>query len=64
MTLNARGDQRLLRRAGLDYPAYKIGNGIRYVPGLDVYLAGASSGTLLWLGLYEDLQGQGAPIRY
>jgi CubicO group peptidase (beta-lactamase class C family) len=53
----AQGDQRSVRRRGLDYPAYKIGSGIRYVPGLDLYVAGTGAGGLRWLTLYEDLQG-------
>lgn len=43
-------------RRGLAYPAYPIGAGIRYVPGLDVYLAGGPGGLLHWLSLYEDVQ--------
>ena len=51
------GDRRSVRRGGIDYPAYLIGSGIRYVPGLDLYLAGEASGRLRWLALYEDLEG-------
>lgn len=51
-------ERRSVRRGGIDYPAYSIGPGIRYVPGLDLYLAGASDGGLRWLSLYEDLQGR------
>ncbi|MGI8611840.1 MAG: serine hydrolase domain-containing protein, partial [Sphingomicrobium sp.] len=43
-----------VERAGIEYPAYPIGTGIRYVPGLDVYLAGGPGGRLHWLSLYED----------
>jgi CubicO group peptidase (beta-lactamase class C family) len=43
-----------IERRGIIYPAYLIGTGIRYVPGLDVYLAGAPGGGLRWLSLYED----------
>jgi hypothetical protein len=50
----ASGDRRFVRRGGIDYPAYPVGSGIRYVPGLDLYLAGASQGRLQWLTLYED----------
>lgn len=50
----ARGERRLVRRGGLDYPAHLIGSGIRYVPGLDLYIAGAPNGRLQWLTLYES----------
>ena len=43
---------------GIDYRAYRIGAGIRYVPGLDVYLARAPAGGLHWLSLYEDFVGK------
>jgi CubicO group peptidase (beta-lactamase class C family) len=55
--LVARGNRRSVRRADIDYPAYPIGWGIRYVPGLDLYLAGSADGRLRWLTLYEDLEG-------
>lgn len=45
-----------VRRAGIDYPAYQIGPGIRYVPGLDLYFALANQ-RLQWLTLYEDKLG-------
>lgn len=54
----ARGERRSVRRRGVDYPAYLFGTGISYVPGLDLYLAGAPNGRLLWLTLYEDLQSK------
>jgi CubicO group peptidase (beta-lactamase class C family) len=44
-------------RWGIQYRAYRIGAGIRYVPGLDTYLAAAAGGRLHWLNLYEDLLG-------
>ena len=53
----ASGQRRSVRRGGVDYPAYLIGSGIRYVPGLDLYLAGVANGRLQWLSLYEDFQG-------
>ena len=53
--------QRMVRRRGLDYPAYRIGATIRYVPGLDLYLSGTPVGGLRWLTLYSDLQGVPAP---
>jgi CubicO group peptidase (beta-lactamase class C family) len=54
----AHGQRRSVRRGGLDYPAYLIGSGIRYVPGLDLYIAGAPDGRLQWLTLYESHEGQ------
>ncbi len=36
-------------RGGITYPAVRVGSGIRYVPGLDVYVAGADGGGLQWL---------------
>lgn len=53
----ANGERRSVIRNGLAYPAYPIGTGIRYVPGLDLYLAGSGDGRLHWLNLYEDQQG-------
>jgi len=44
----------------LHYAAFRAGPVMRYVPGLDLYLAGTSDGHLLWLSLYEDLIGQAA----
>jgi CubicO group peptidase (beta-lactamase class C family) len=44
-------------RSGIRYRAYRIGTGIRYVPGLDTYLASAADGRLHWLNLYEDMRG-------
>lgn len=43
-----------VNRRGIAYPAYPAGSGIRYVPGLDAYIAGAPGGRLHWLTLYED----------
>jgi hypothetical protein len=49
-----------IERRGITYPAYPTGTGIRYVPGLDAYLAGGSGGRLRLLSHYEDLEG--APL--
>ena len=57
----AHGERRSVRRRGIDYPAYLIGSGIRYVPGLDLYVAGHPDGRLQWLSLYEDLHGSVRP---
>lgn len=45
-------------RGGIKYQAFRIGAGIRYVPGLDIYVAGGPNGALRWLGLYEDYVGK------
>jgi len=47
-----------IRRGGINYLAFPIGKGIRYVPGLDLYVAGETGGGLHWLSLYEDLVAQ------
>ena len=51
------GNRVAVERGGIRYRAYRIGVGIRYVPGLDTYLAGAGDGRLHWLSLYEDMLG-------
>ena len=61
LDVRADGNRRSIRRGGVDYPAYPVGTGIRYVPGLDAYLAGTSDGRLRVLTLYEDLTGTAAP---
>lgn len=53
VTLAADGDKLSIRRRGIAYPAYRIGSAIRYVPGLDLYLAGERRG-LRFLSLHED----------
>ena len=63
VTILASGDRHFVRRGGIDYPAYPIGSGIRYVPGLDLYLAGGSQGRLRWLTLYEDFTARPAERR-
>lgn len=55
--LVVRDGRTTIARGGLVYPAYPFAKGIRYVPGLDVYLAGSPNGRLRWLSLYEDLEG-------
>lgn len=48
-----------VNRGGLAYPAYRIAaGGIRYVPGLDLYVSGAEEGGLHWLSLYEDFTAE------
>lgn len=43
-----------LERRGLLYEAFLVGSGIRYVPGLDLYLTGHQHGRVRWISLYED----------
>ena len=43
-----------LERRGLTYDAFQVGSGVRYVPGLDLYLTGHPEGRVRWIGLYED----------
>jgi len=51
----ARRSGMTVERGGVAYVAYPIGSGVRYVPGLDAYLAASADGTLRWLTLYEEL---------
>lgn len=53
----ARGNRVAVNRGGINYLAFPVGKGIRYVPGLDLYVAGAEGGGFHWLSLYEDLLG-------
>lgn len=55
------GGRMTVTRAGIAYPAIPVGSGIRYVPGLDAYVSGASAGRLRWLTLYEDWIGVPRP---
>ncbi len=53
-----------IERRGLRYRAFRagaVGTGIRYVPGLDVYLAGSPDGHLHWLSLYEEFRAKPTP---
>ena len=61
VTVVARENRMTVTRGGIDYLAYRIGSGIRYMPGLDVYVAGAQDGGLYWLSLYEDVNGVPVP---
>lgn len=38
-----------VNRRGIAYPAIRFGGGIRYVPGLDSYVAAQADGSLHWL---------------
>ncbi|MDQ3079031.1 MAG: hypothetical protein M3R03_03420, partial [Pseudomonadota bacterium] len=46
-----------VERRGLSYPAYPTGSAIRYVPGLDAYIAGDERGRLHWISLYDEFVG-------
>ena len=50
-----KGERVAVTRGGINYLAFKVGAGIRYVPGLDLYVAGDERGGLRWLSLYEDM---------
>lgn len=56
-TIATDGHRTTATRRGLAYPAYLIGRGIRYIPGLDVYISRDAQGRLHWLGLHEDAIG-------
>ena len=43
-----------IRRGGISYPAYLVGKGVRYLPGLDLYISGAPKGRIHMVSLYED----------
>ena len=47
------GSRVSVERRGLSYPAYPTGSAVRYVPGLDGYLAGDEGGRLHWITLYD-----------
>jgi CubicO group peptidase (beta-lactamase class C family) len=57
LTVSVEADRVSVERGGLAYRAYRIGKGIRYLPGLDTYVAGGAGGSLRWLNLYEDAVG-------
>jgi CubicO group peptidase (beta-lactamase class C family) len=46
-----------VERSGISYPAYPTGSPVRYVPGLDGYLAGDNHGRLHWITLYDAFVG-------
>ena len=58
VTVLTRGNRVAVNRGGINYLAFRIGAGIRYVPGLDLYVSGAESGGLHWLSLYEDFTAE------
>lgn len=61
VTVLAEGNRVGVVRGGITYPAILVGLGMRYVPGLDVFVAGADGGGLHWLSLYEDMVGVRTP---
>jgi CubicO group peptidase (beta-lactamase class C family) len=52
------GSRASVERRGLSYPAYPTGSTVRYVPGLDGYVAGDEVGRLHWISLYDAFVGQ------
>ena len=50
-----KGTRVAVKRGGINYLAFRVGKGIRYVPGLDLYVSGAGPRGMHWLSLYEDL---------
>jgi CubicO group peptidase (beta-lactamase class C family) len=61
ITVQKAGSTMFVERSGVTYPAFRTGSAIRYVPGLDGYLAGDSHGRLHWLTLYDEAVGH--PVR-
>jgi CubicO group peptidase (beta-lactamase class C family) len=57
ITLTKAGGRVSVERRGVSYPAYPTGSLIRYVPGLDAYIAGDQRGRLHWITLYEEFVG-------
>ena len=60
LAVERRGDMMVVIRRGVTYPAYPTDRDIRYVPGMDAYIAGGTSGELRLLTLYEDFVAQRA----
>lgn len=58
LTVERRREMLFLVRRGIAYPAYPMDRNIRYVPGMDAYIAGGPAGQLRLLTLYEDLVGE------
>jgi CubicO group peptidase (beta-lactamase class C family) len=56
LTVRKAGSAVSVERDGLSYPAYPTGSPVRYVPGLDGYLAGDAAGRVHWISLYDGTQ--------
>ena len=63
VTILDKSNRMTVNRGRIDYHSFRLRAGIRYVPGLDIYLAGTVDGGLHWLGLYEDMTGAAASGR-
>ena len=63
VSISRRGDHAVIRiDGGLDYPAYPLGDGQLYVPGLDVWVGfpaegGAAFSSLTWLSIFHVAEG-------
>ena len=57
LELVANGRTRIIVRRRLKYPAYLVGGGVRYVPGLDLYFSGDADGCTRFVTLSEDWRG-------
>ncbi len=55
--VTAQDRRRAVVRHGISYPAYAVGGGVRYVPGLDLYLAGDGAGCARFASLYDYSRG-------
>ena len=61
LAVERRGETLVLVRRGIAYQAYAMDGDIRYVPGMDAYIAGGPAGQLRLLTLYEELFAKRAP---
>lgn len=61
ITVRAGEGQVVVERRGVSYPAYGLGPGLHYVPGLDIYLTSAEDGRLHLLSLYEEMFAERDP---
>ncbi len=57
LTVKKSGSRVSVERRGISYAAYSTGSPIRYVPGLDAYIAGDERGRLHWVTLYDEFVG-------
>lgn len=61
--IDSDGKKVKLERRGLVYEAFQVGSGVRYAPGLDLYLTGHPHGGVRWISLYEDIVARPSPPR-